>query len=29
VFVVNVPKELQGDLLDAAWNCKRTPGRIY
>jgi len=29
VFGVNVPKELQGDLLDAAWNCKRTPGRIY
>ena len=29
VFGVNVPKELQSDLLDAAWKCKRTPGRTY
>jgi hypothetical protein len=29
VFGVNVPKDLQSDLLDAAWKCKRTPGRTY
>jgi hypothetical protein len=29
VFGVNVPKDLQNDLLDAAWKCKRTPGRSY
>ena len=29
VFGVNVPKDLQTDLLDAAWKCKRTPGRTY
>ena len=29
VFGVNVPKELQSDLLDAVWKCKRTPGRTY
>jgi hypothetical protein len=28
-FGVNVPKELQEGLLDAAWKCKRTPGRTY
>lgn len=28
-FGVNVPKDLQGDLLDAAWKCKRTPARTY
>jgi hypothetical protein len=29
VFGVNVPKDLQNDLLDAAWKCKRTPARTY
>jgi hypothetical protein len=28
-FGVNVPKELQTDLLDVSWKCKRTPGRTY
>jgi hypothetical protein len=29
VFGVNVPKDLQDALLDAAWKCKRTPARTY
>jgi hypothetical protein len=29
VFGVNVPKDLQDGLLDAAWKCKRTPARTY
>ena len=29
VFGVNVPKDLQSDLLDAAWKCKRSRGRTY
>jgi hypothetical protein len=29
VFGINVPKDLQDGLLDAAWKCKRTPGRTY
>ena len=29
VFGINVPKDLQSDLLDAAWKCKRTHGRTY
>jgi hypothetical protein len=29
VFGVNVPKDLQDDLMAAAWKCKRTPPRTY
>jgi len=29
VFGINVPKELQEDLLETTWKCKRTPGRVY
>ncbi len=29
VFAVNVPKDLQDDLLETTWKCKRTPGRVY
>jgi len=29
VFGVNVPKDLQDDLVAAAWKCKRTPARTY
>src|SRR5579859_460248 len=29
VFGVNVPKDLQDELLAAAWKCKRTPARTY
>jgi hypothetical protein len=29
VFGVNVPKDLQEGLLDAAWKCKRSPPRTY
>jgi len=29
VFAVNIPKELQDDLMAAAWKCRRTPARTY
>jgi hypothetical protein len=29
VFGINIPKDLAGDLLDAAEKCKRTPARSY
>lgn len=29
VFGVNVPKDLQDDLLAASWKCRRTPARTY
>jgi hypothetical protein len=29
VFGVNVPKEMQDDLVAAAWSCKKTPARTY
>jgi hypothetical protein len=29
VFAINVPKDLQDGLLDAAGKCKRSPGRTY
>lgn len=28
-FGVNVPKDLQDELLETAWKCKRTPARTY
>jgi hypothetical protein len=29
VFGINVPKDLQDELVAAAWRCKRTPPRTY
>ena len=29
VFGINVPKDLQDELLETTWKCKRTPGRVY